>query len=104
MHPSVEANIDADLDLMRFFVRAIQKLPGDAFSNLKWLNMEGAVEDFADMLKLQLDCRVEAKNLGKSCNHVGEKRLYLHSKFGGRVLPNRCATLISNRTLQRKFC
>jgi len=63
MHPSVEANIDADLDLMRLFVRAIQKLPWSVFGNLKWLNMEGAVEDFAGMLKLQLDCRVEAAHL-----------------------------------------
>ena len=62
-HPSVEANIDADLDLLRLFVRAVQKLPWDFFANLKWMNLEGAVEDFADMLKLQLDCRVEAKNL-----------------------------------------
>lgn len=62
-HPSVEANIDADLDLLRLFVRAVQKLPWDFFSNLKWLNLESAVEDFADMLKLQLDCRVEASNL-----------------------------------------
>jgi aarF domain-containing kinase len=48
---------------MRFFVRGIQKLPWDVFANLKWLNLEGAVEEFADLLKLQLDCRVEAANL-----------------------------------------
>ena len=61
MHPSVGEDIDADLDLMRFFVRAIQKVP--FMSGLKWLNMEGVVEEFADLLKLQLDCRVEAANL-----------------------------------------
>ncbi|CAB9514328.1 ABC1 family protein C21C3.03, mitochondrial [Seminavis robusta] len=63
LHPNVVFDIDADLDLMRFFVRAVQKLPWDVFSNLKWLNLEGAVEEFADLLKLQLDCRVEAANL-----------------------------------------
>ena len=63
LHPNVESNIDADLDLMRLLVRAIQKLPWDVFANLKWLNLEGAVEEFADLLKLQLDCRVEAANL-----------------------------------------
>lgn len=61
MHPSVEDDIDADLDLMRLFVRGITKVP--FFTGLKWLNMEGAVEEFAELLKLQLDCRVEAANL-----------------------------------------
>jgi len=54
LHPSVEDDIDADLDLMRFAVRAVKYLPFDVFANLKWLNMEGIVEEFASLLKLQL--------------------------------------------------
>jgi aarF domain-containing kinase len=63
LHPSVESNIDADLDLLRWFVRTVQSLPWDIFSNLKWINLEGGIDEFDDMLKLQLDCRVEAANL-----------------------------------------
>ena len=51
MHPNVENDIDADLDLMRFSVRAAQKLPWDVFANLKWLNLEGAVEDFGKYIR-----------------------------------------------------
>ena len=63
LHPNVEEDIDADLDLMRFAVRAVQWLPFDVFANLKWLNMEGVVEEFADLLKTQLDLKNEASHL-----------------------------------------
>jgi len=63
LHPNVEEDIDADLDLMRVAVRAAKYMPFDIFANLKWLNMEGVVEEFAALLKLQLDLRTEASNL-----------------------------------------
>jgi len=63
LHPSVEEDIDADLDLMRCAVRAARYLPFDVFANLKWLNLEGVVEEFARLLKIQLDLRQEAENL-----------------------------------------
>lgn len=62
-HPSVTAAIDDDLDLLRLAVRLLGKLPFDAFKNLRWLNPEGVVEEFADLLKLQLDFRNEADHL-----------------------------------------
>jgi aarF domain-containing kinase len=61
MHPNVEDDIDADLDLMRLSVRIIARVP--FLSNLKWLNLEGVVEELACMLKIQLDLRTEASNL-----------------------------------------
>lgn len=63
LHPNVEDDIDADLDLMRLAVRLAAWMPFQTFSGLKWLNMEGIVEEFATMLKLQLDLRNEAANL-----------------------------------------
>ena len=71
LHPNVENAIDADLDLMRLAVRIIQRLPWDIFRHLKWLNLEGFVEEFADLLKLQLDCRVEAANLEQFNRNFG---------------------------------
>ena len=44
-------------------MRTVQALPWDFFANLKWINLEGGIDEFEDMLKLQLDCRVEAANL-----------------------------------------
>jgi aarF domain-containing kinase len=69
LHPNVDADIDADLDLMRAAVRFARWLPFDTFANLKWLNLEGVVEEFADLLKLQLDLRTEAANLRKFNEH-----------------------------------
>ena len=63
LHPNVEQDIDADLDLMRVTVRALQYVPFNVFGTLKWLNLEGIVEEFADLLKMQLDLRQEARNL-----------------------------------------
>jgi aarF domain-containing kinase len=63
LHPNVEEDIDADLDLMRVSVRALNWVPFGMFSNLKWLNLEGVVEEFASLLKEQLDLRKESANL-----------------------------------------
>jgi aarF domain-containing kinase len=63
MHPNVRDDIDADLDIMRLAVRATKYIPFDMFANLRWLNMEGIVEEFAALLKLQIDLRREAANL-----------------------------------------
>jgi aarF domain-containing kinase len=69
LHPNVDSDIEADLDLMRASVRAARWLPFDVFANLKWLNLEGVVEEFAELLKLQLDLRTEAANLRRFNEH-----------------------------------
>ena len=63
MHPNVDDDIDADLDIMRLSVRLLQKLPFDVFQNIKWLNLEGVIDEMDRMLKIQLDLRTEAKHL-----------------------------------------
>lgn len=65
LHPNVHEDIDADLDIMRLAVRVLNRLPFRFIEQLKWLNFEGAVEEFAYMLKPQLDLRNEAANLEK---------------------------------------
>lgn len=61
LHPNVRADIDADLDLMRMAVKISKWIP--ILADLKWLDMENVVEEFADLLSLQLDLRHEASNL-----------------------------------------
>jgi len=63
LHPAIEDDIDADLDIMRVAVKLSQKIPFGVFTSLKWLNLEGVVEEFAHLLKLQIDLRREADNL-----------------------------------------
>ena len=62
MHPNVQDEIDADLDLMRIAVMVMEQLPVN-MKNIKWLNLPGLVEEMAEMLHIQLDLRTEAKNL-----------------------------------------
>jgi aarF domain-containing kinase len=73
LHPNVDTDIEADLDIMRAAVRVARWLPFDVFSNLKWLTLEGVVEEFADLLKLQLDLRTEAANLVKFNQHFAKQ-------------------------------
>eukprot|EP00934_Nitzschia_sp_Nitz4_P009049 Nitzschia sp. Nitz4//scaffold166_size90379//63090//65121//NITZ4_005065-RA/size90379-augustus-gene-0.4-mRNA-1//1//CDS//3329538220//9039//frame0 len=63
MHPNVEDDIDADLDIMRLSAYALERFPVDAMRNLKWMNLPGFVEEMSIMLKIQLDLRTEADHL-----------------------------------------
>jgi aarF domain-containing kinase len=60
MHPNVRVDVDTDLDLMRLAAYFFSKL-----GKVKFLNLQGAVDEFAGMLKLQLDLRTEAENLDR---------------------------------------
>jgi aarF domain-containing kinase len=63
MHPNVQTDIEADLDLMRVTVRVLERLPLEILADVKWLNLPGVVEEIAGMLKIQLDLRTEADHL-----------------------------------------
>lgn len=66
MHPNVINAIADDLDLLRLALQFTQSylVPFvDIFANLRWMNPEGVIEEFADLLQLQLDLRTEAENL-----------------------------------------
>jgi aarF domain-containing kinase len=61
MHPNVEDDIDADLDIMRLSIRLLEDF--GPVKDLKWLNLPGFIEEMAIMLKTQLDLRKEGENL-----------------------------------------
>jgi hypothetical protein len=63
MHPNVEDDIDADLDILRVTVRLMEYLDFGPLKDLKWLNLPGFIEEMADMLKIQLDLRTEGRHL-----------------------------------------
>eukprot|EP00590_Aulacoseira_subarctica_P006924 CAMPEP_0172418368 /NCGR_PEP_ID=MMETSP1064-20121228/4876_1 /TAXON_ID=202472 /ORGANISM="Aulacoseira subarctica , Strain CCAP 1002/5" /LENGTH=409 /DNA_ID=CAMNT_0013157281 /DNA_START=40 /DNA_END=1269 /DNA_ORIENTATION=+ len=63
IHPNVRGPIDTDLELLRFVVSAIENLPFNIGANLQWWNLKGAVDEFSQLLKVQLDFRKEAENL-----------------------------------------
>eukprot|EP00535_Pseudo-nitzschia_heimii_P013652 CAMPEP_0197197278 /NCGR_PEP_ID=MMETSP1423-20130617/32787_1 /TAXON_ID=476441 /ORGANISM="Pseudo-nitzschia heimii, Strain UNC1101" /LENGTH=663 /DNA_ID=CAMNT_0042651097 /DNA_START=217 /DNA_END=2204 /DNA_ORIENTATION=- len=63
MHPAVEDDIDADLDIMRLTVWILESVRFGPIENLKWLNLPGFIEEMATMLKTQLDLRKEGEHL-----------------------------------------
>lgn len=57
-HPGVERIVRRDLWIMGFFASILNAIP-----TIKWLSLPDEVEQFGEMMKLQLDLRIEAANL-----------------------------------------
>lgn len=58
LHPHVERTVRRDLRIMGFFASVLNAIP-----TIEWLSLPGEVEQFGEMMKLQLDLRIEAANL-----------------------------------------
>ncbi|KAE8374307.1 hypothetical protein BDV26DRAFT_270248 [Aspergillus bertholletiae] len=58
LHPKVERLIRRDLKIMSFFASLINAIP-----TMHWLSLPDEVHQFGEMMKLQLDLRIEASNL-----------------------------------------
>ncbi|KAH8200348.1 hypothetical protein TruAng_005501 [Truncatella angustata] len=58
LHPRVERTVRRDLRIMGFFASALNLIP-----TIEWLSLPDEVEQFGEMMRLQLDLRIEAANL-----------------------------------------
>ncbi|KAG8529961.1 uncharacterized protein KY384_005442 [Bacidia gigantensis] len=58
LHPKVERLVRRDLKIMGFFAAVI-----DAIPTLEWFDFPNEVSQFGEMMRLQLDLRIEAANL-----------------------------------------
>ena len=58
LHPHVEKMIHRDLRIMSFFASLINAIP-----TMQWLSFPDEVHQFGEMMKLQLDLRIEGTNL-----------------------------------------
>lgn len=58
LHPGVATVVERDLTIMRFFAQVINALP-----TMEWLSLPGEVDTFGDMMRQQMDLRIEATNL-----------------------------------------
>ncbi|KAK6525072.1 hypothetical protein TWF281_011951 [Arthrobotrys megalospora] len=58
LHPRVERLVHRDLRIMKTFANIINALP-----TLEWLSLPDEVDKFGEMMRLQLDLRIEANNL-----------------------------------------
>lgn len=60
LHPRVERTVRRDLRIMHFFASALNMIP-----TIEWLSLPDEVNQFGEMMKLQLDLRIEAANLAR---------------------------------------
>ncbi|KAH8775443.1 hypothetical protein F5883DRAFT_546028 [Diaporthe sp. PMI_573] len=58
LHPGVERTVRRDLRIMRAVASVLNFIP-----TIEWLSLPDEVEQFGEMMKLQLDMRIEAANL-----------------------------------------
>jgi predicted unusual protein kinase regulating ubiquinone biosynthesis (AarF/ABC1/UbiB family) len=82
MHPHVEDDIDADIDIMRLTVAALATLPFDIFKGIKWLNLPGFIDEMEHMLKIQLDLRTEAEHVVRFGENFKGNELVIIPKVG----------------------
>lgn len=67
-HPSVERNVRRDLKIMGVFAAVINAIP-----TLEWLDLPNEVSNFGEMMRLQLDLRIEAANLSVFRKHFANR-------------------------------
>lgn len=60
LHPRVEKTVHRDLRIMKFFAQILNAIP-----TLEWFSFPDEVAQFSEMMRLQLDLRIEANNLSK---------------------------------------
>jgi aarF domain-containing kinase len=58
LHPGIERIVRRDLRIMAFFATIINAVP-----TMEWLSFPDEVQQFGEMMRLQLDLRIEAANL-----------------------------------------
>lgn len=58
LHPKIERIVRRDLRIMGFFANIINIIP-----TMEWLSFPDEVKQFGEMMRLQLDLRIEAANL-----------------------------------------
>lgn len=68
LHPRVERTVRRDLRIMTFFAEALNAIP-----SIEWLSLPDEVAQFGDMMKLQLDLRIEAANLARFRKNFKER-------------------------------
>ena len=58
LHPKVERVVRRDLKIMSFFASMLNAIP-----TMEWLSLPDEVSEFGEMMRLQLDLRIESANL-----------------------------------------
>ena len=68
LHPNVERNVRRDLRIMAFFAAVINAVP-----TMEWFSFPDEVAQFGEMMRLQLDLRIESANLTMFRKHFKDR-------------------------------
>lgn len=68
LHPGVAHTVERDVSIMKFFANVI-----NIFPSMEWLSLPGEVETFAEMMRHQMDLRIEASNLQRFRNNFAQR-------------------------------
>ncbi|KAF2665703.1 ABC1-domain-containing protein [Microthyrium microscopicum] len=68
LHPGVDRIVQRDLRIMGFFASIINLIP-----TMQWLSFPDEVVQFGEMMKLQLDLRIESANLTRFRQNFAER-------------------------------
>lgn len=68
LHPKVERMVRRDLRIMSFFASALNAIP-----TIEWLSLPDEVAQFGEMMRLQLDLRIESANLSIFRKHFKDR-------------------------------
>lgn len=83
LHPRVDVTVRRDLNIMNLFAHMINSIP-----TMEWLSLPDEVEQFGEMMKLQLDLRIEGTNLAIFREHFKSRTTawfpYPYSEFTTR--------------------
>lgn len=60
LHPSIHRKVDRDIDLMKRIASFVHSIPSDM---IRMVNLPKATANFADIIRRQLDLRLECQNL-----------------------------------------
>jgi aarF domain-containing kinase len=99
LHPHVRQSIDTDLDILRCLVRVLPYIPftNNIYEQCKWLNLNGIVEEFALLLKMQMDLRNEAEHLVKFNQNFAKDQVIQFPQLIQHVQP-------TSNVLMETFC
>ncbi|PWW75454.1 ABC1-domain-containing protein [Tuber magnatum] len=68
LHPKVDRIVHRDLRITYFFASLLNLVP-----TLEWLSLPDEVDKFSEMMRLQMDLRIEAKNLSRFRSNFGDR-------------------------------
>lgn len=98
LHPHVAATVERDISIMMFFARVLNALP-----SMEWLSLPGEVQTFAEMMRQQMDLRVEANNLAVFRKNFAPKESHRSSSFQEIVFPKPYPQCSSRKVLVEEF-